>query len=506
MKGHEIINSIVRDKMPDREQVRETCHRQAARMNTKRKIRVARLLPISACVIVAIVVVLMIGKSEIKKTQIKETNNIKHAQTAMNENQNIENKKTVQATVLLSLNPAVEFQVDADAMIISVTGTNEDGVALIEGIDFTGFSFENATIVVVNKLIEKNYILASSIEKNILLSVSGETDHMNLLEVMSATIKAAAAQYEMNVDTVQTDAKQLEIILANAQDGPEDEASDDNKLPESNPQELPTHMEIEYKLTGKVNNQKDIGWQDVDGVRVFQHGYSEVEDVFFTVEGGKRYRAHQILELDTAGDWLNSTTLWVICTLSEKGYISSDLQGQIVLYIKGCTQKQYDDTKELIAMMLKEAKLPLAVQEINGIDKLRIVPSSIPEMYELSHYTLSQLLDVKFNKEQADVTELQMKILSMAFTEEGAIEQLRPRYWAVIPNFIGLTEEEAVNLCDMTGFMPVIVHEPFSNNYSEVNSIGSVFYQDLSAGYTYGVGMPIQLNIWTNKPEVTIPQ
>jgi hypothetical protein len=339
-----------------------------------------------------------------------------------------------------------------------------------------------------------------SIEKNIILSVSGNAGQMDLLEVMSAMIKAAASQYELNVDTVQTDEKQLEIILANGQDDQTGTEADDNVLPEANPEDLPTYMEIEYKLTGKVNGAEDIGWRVVEDVRVFQHGYSEVEDIFFSVEGGKKYPGYEIFGIDTAGDWLSKGTLFVIHGLIEKGYISSDLQGKIVLYIKGCTQKQYADTKELVAMILEEAGLQLELQDVNETDRLRIVPSSSPAVHNPSRYTLSQLLDMKFNKEQADVTELQMKILNMAFTEDGAVEQLRPRYGAVIPNFIGLTEEEAVKLCELVGFIPVVELEPFVNGESTVSNIGFVFYQDLPAGYPYGVGMPIQLNIQTDRP------
>ena len=67
-----------------------------------------------------------------------------------------------------------------------------------------------------------------------------------------------------------------------------------------------------------------------------------------------------------------------------------------------------------------------------------------------------------------EITALQMRILTLAYTYDGAVERLRPRYWAVIPNFVGMSEDEAAALCTLTGFVPKIVHEPLSwSDFSE---------------------------------------
>ena len=55
MKGQEIINHIVRAKMPDREQVRENCHRQAVGGTVKKRSAwITRVVPVTACAAVLV--------------------------------------------------------------------------------------------------------------------------------------------------------------------------------------------------------------------------------------------------------------------------------------------------------------------------------------------------------------------------------------------------------------------------------------------------------------------
>lgn len=413
-----------------------------------------------------------------------------------NDNNIIDEKtNSAYATMLLRLNPEIEFRVDEDSMIIEVIGTNEDGIELIDGIDFSGFSFENATIIVVNKLIENNYITANSIDKNILLSVSGDGNPADMLEVMSMIIKSVAERYELNVDTVQTDDNQLEIVLAKGEQVP-----GENDLPIADPENLPTYMEIEYKLTGKINKPEDIGWREVEGDRVFQHGYGEVDNVYLSIKGGKKYNASQIVDFDTAGDWISTATLQTIHSLITKGYITSEMPGQIVVNIKKCPEKQFTNAKELISLMLEEAGLQLEVQEIDQ-NRLKIVPSNAPVDYEKPTYTLSDMLDTRINKDFDKITNTQMKIMQLGYSPDGAQERLEHRYWAVMPNFFGLSEEEVIYLCELSGLTPKIVHEDFIEGASDPNSIGKVIYPAAeTAGFTAQVGIPIQINIQTNNP------
>ena len=64
MNGREIIEYVVRDKMPDREQVRENCHRQAESGTRKNCSKwLIRAVPISTCVVVVIIAVFVFGNN-----------------------------------------------------------------------------------------------------------------------------------------------------------------------------------------------------------------------------------------------------------------------------------------------------------------------------------------------------------------------------------------------------------------------------------------------------------
>jgi hypothetical protein len=51
MKGHEIMNHIVRDEMPDFEKVRSNCHRQAASYELKNTTGLKRFVPVAAALV-----------------------------------------------------------------------------------------------------------------------------------------------------------------------------------------------------------------------------------------------------------------------------------------------------------------------------------------------------------------------------------------------------------------------------------------------------------------------
>jgi len=56
MKGQNILNHIVREEMPDTEQVRENCHNQFASQRARRNVRLKKLLPIAAAFILVFAV------------------------------------------------------------------------------------------------------------------------------------------------------------------------------------------------------------------------------------------------------------------------------------------------------------------------------------------------------------------------------------------------------------------------------------------------------------------
>jgi hypothetical protein len=139
--------------------------------------------------------------------------------------------------------------------------------------------------------------------------------------------------------------------------------------------------------------------------------------------------------------------------LIEKGYIVSGLQGQIPVKLNGCSESQLNNTEKLISLILEESGLPLGVR-ITGEDTLRIVPAGSPASESAGKYSLSELMDYTYVKDRAGITKRQMEILGMAFSEEGAEEFVKPRYWAVVPDFIGMPEADAAALCELTGFVP----------------------------------------------------
>jgi len=416
------------------------------------------------------------------------------------------------SVLLLSINPQIEFTVDESDMIISVIGKNEDGAALIEGIDFTGYSFQNAAIIVVNKLIENNYISVLDVEKTITLSLSGENRRENLMEEMSAILSAAAQSYELNVEVQNTTENELQILLAQNQE----EVVDENALPEADPEEMPEYMKVVFELTGKINRPEDIGW-DPENPGVFRAGYTEVADVWLTIENGKKYRASEIVEFDTAGEWLTTSVFQVMNSLIKKGYITDDMPGTVSMEMPGCTDQKYQETMRLAGLMLQEAGVN-SVSVSSGpkedafiltplVKASQQIPADVP--VTPAKYTMEELLNDKINKNMEDITELQMEILSLAYTYDGAVEKLKARRWAVVPDVMGMDGDEAVALLREAGFEPSVVMEylewfeydgPERVEFAKAN-IGKVIYQDAPPGMATDVAWHFQINIVTDEPE-----
>ncbi len=381
--------------------------------------------------------------------------------------------KKVGALVTLSINPEVEFNVDEDGMIIEVTGKNEDGAELIRDVDFTGMSFENAAITVVNLLIRDGYITAESVDKSIFLSIGGEGGE-GLLEVLADTIRSAAAGYEMAVDTVQTGDEQLQLVLK------EQPQEDDDSLQKADPNDLPLYMQVDIQLTGLVNTPETRYWDAAN--RIFYSGVTELDRVVLTLDNGKKYSAFAVTGYDLDDGSLAETVMLVLVALDENGYLTRDMPGKLVIALHGGTEAQFQTALEMASLTVED--LGVGLEAVSGSESGTVVisssaePSTAPE----HEYTLSQLLNTLINKDAAKVTELQMRILSLATDEQYVKDELlRPRFWAVMPDLIGLTEEEAVRLCEQNGINYYIDHMEFTIE-SDPDFIGRVKYQDLPAG------------------------
>lgn len=394
--------------------------------------------------------------------------------------------KKVGALVTLSINPEVEFNVDEDGMIIEVTGKNEDGAELIRDVDFTGMSFENAAITVVNLLIRDGYITAESVDKSIFLSIGGEGGE-GLLEVLADTIRSAAAGYEMAVDTVQTGDEQLQLVLK------EQPQEDDDSLQKADPNDLPLYMQVDIQLTGLVNTPETRYWDAAN--RIFSAGVTELDRVVLTLDNGKKYSAAAVTGYDLDDGSLAETVMLVLVALDENGYLTRDMPGKLVIALHGGTEAQFQTALEMASLTVED--LGVGLEAVSGSESGTVVisssaePSTAPE----HEYTLSQLLNTLINKDAAKVTELQMRILSLATDEQYVKDELlRPRFWAVMPDLIGLTEEEAVRLCEQNGINYYIDHMEFTNE-ADPDFIGRVKYQDLPAGTSVCTDWQIQFSV-----------
>ncbi|MDR2515296.1 MAG: PASTA domain-containing protein [Christensenellaceae bacterium] len=374
--------------------------------------------------------------------------------------------------MLLRVNPEVEFEIDASARILRVAGMDEDGERLVDGIHFTGLSFENAAIIVVNRLIEENYLSASSISERIFISAHGDAG--SALELLSSALRMAASQFGFDVETIPQEEGRLELIWG-GQRAEGDEPGTENQ---------PTAIKIEYEF------MKDYP--------------TAIENAYIRFGDEERQPYYKILKAyDLVGAPLNRATMWLLQGLIENGYLTNSFAGQVVFALPKASRAMRAETLELASLMLLDAGLQFEAREKRGNVVLSPAGEFIPR--ELSRYTLKQVLDVTLPKERAYVTEQQRRILALAypesaFQEGGADDVLRPRYFAVVPNFVGLSEEEALRLCALTGFVPSIVREPydlwFQGKYTE-KEIGLVIAQDTDAGGLWEVGSRFQLSILT---------
>lgn len=394
--------------------------------------------------------------------------------------------KKVGALVTLSINPEVEFNVDEDGMIIEVTGKNEDGAELIRDVDFTGMSFENAAITVVNLLIRDGYITAESVDKSIFLSIGGEGGE-GLLEVLADTIRSAAAGYEMAVDTVQTGDEQLQLVLK------EQPQEDEGSLQTADPNDLPLYMQVDIQLTGLVNTPETRYWDAAN--RIFSAGVTELDRVVLTLDNGKKYSAAAVTGYDLDDGSLAETVMMVLVALDENGYLTRDMPGKLVIYLHGGTEAQFQTALEMASLTVED--LGVGLEAVPGSESGTVVISSLaePSTAPEHEYTLSQLLNTLINKDAAKVTELQMRILSLATDEQYVKDELlRPRFWAVMPDLIGLTEEEAVRLCEQNGIKYYIDHMEFTNE-ADPDFIGRVEYQDMPAGTSVCTDWRMQFSV-----------
>ena len=165
--------------------------------------------------------------------------------------------KNYVSAIVLSMNPDVEIRLDADGVVTEVVGLNDDGIALVDGIEFAGMSLENATIMVVNQLILQEYITAAEIQEEINISLASDNMTLDTLSVMTDIIKTAAAEQNIAVDvSTNAEANTLQIVLEGqgSQDIlPDLEPSEDDvELPPE--EDKPIGLDVEFVMEGGTHS------------------------------------------------------------------------------------------------------------------------------------------------------------------------------------------------------------------------------------------------------------
>lgn len=95
----------------------------------------------------------------------------------------------ITSTVLLDVNPSIELTLNADERVTAAAALNDDGAAVLDGMDLTGSDLEVAMNAVIGAMLRKGYLTNQA--NTVLVSVSSTDD---------ATGKALQAKLNTNVN------------------------------------------------------------------------------------------------------------------------------------------------------------------------------------------------------------------------------------------------------------------------------------------------------------------
>lgn len=417
--------------------------------------------------------------------------------------------------VKLSINPSVEFEIGEDGMIVNVVGLNDDGKALIEGIDFKGMSLENATIMVVNQLILQGYITAAEIQEEINLSLSGNNVTPDTLSVMTDVIKTAAAEQNIAVDVIQdADSNNLQIVLKG-----EGEPDVWPSIPPEDTKSEDIGLQMEFKMAHGTNS-------------------AYVDNVLIHTPEGKTIENLQ----DFAGTRLNQAALRSIIELLDKGYIKDSQDSKTVrfFFTGKCNGSDIEGVGKLTELLLAEYGMHIRVTANADKKEILLRPDeTVTFEAQESKYALRDVLNYMVNKDEADLSPRQVAILKMAYNYREYQRLMEKRYFVIIPDLVGLPEEQSVDMLRKLGIDPVVVREkvpgydpekkngglPSTTTSAQgvpddgpleprvqtwefpVVGFGCVFYQDSPPGVPCQTGLSIQINVIVpeddERPETT---
>ncbi len=115
---------------------------------------------------------------------------------------NVEPEEGIVTRMTVDINPSVEFMVNDENKVVSVTALNDDGSILIVGESFIGKTPEEAVELMVSIAVETGYLVEGNIEANentVKISVSGETQYAEKL-LKNVEKKASDTLKELDIN------------------------------------------------------------------------------------------------------------------------------------------------------------------------------------------------------------------------------------------------------------------------------------------------------------------
>lgn len=118
----------------------------------------------------------------------------------------------------VDINPSVEFMVDDENKVVSVTALNDDGSILIVGEAFVGKTPEEAVELVVSLAAETGYLVKGNVEvteNTVKISVSGDTKYAEKLQKkIEKTVTGALEDLDINGKVEKVEAMKLDELRA----------------------------------------------------------------------------------------------------------------------------------------------------------------------------------------------------------------------------------------------------------------------------------------------------
>lgn len=150
--------------------------------------------------------------------------------------------------VTLEINPSIELTVDANGIVVSVYGANEDGQILLyeEAEKIIGLAYEEAVAYITKLAADLDYLTAQTEEIRAFVTSIDEAAVAEIEQKLSASIKAAAQ--EKGITVAVSDEESLELVCDLAL--LKEKYPDNEKIQSLTPQE--------YRLAVSVSERENI--------------------------------------------------------------------------------------------------------------------------------------------------------------------------------------------------------------------------------------------------------